>query len=70
MMNLDELKSPTKDVFYIEKMPIKQLLKQFEDKFESWIKTKPTGKISFGVTVNQGGIRGNPKVIIEEDIKD
>ena len=36
--------------------------------FVKWLGSKPTGQFTIQVNVNQGGIRGKPKITIAENI--
>jgi len=37
-------------------------------RFIKWLEKKPTGSFIVEITVNNGGIRGKPKISITEDI--
>jgi len=37
-------------------------------RFEEWISQKPTGTFSLHIEVNQGGIRGKPKIAVSNTI--
>lgn len=36
--------------------------------FIRWLESKPSGELIIKVNINQGGIRGRPKIIITENI--
>lgn len=36
--------------------------------FIKWLETKPTGEFIIKVNINQGGIRGRPKITITDNI--
>ena len=55
--NLDKSKK-SKDNPFIE----------VQKRFSEWIESRPTGKFSVEVNVNQGGIRDKLKIIISEKI--
>ena len=43
----------------------------FEDakeKFEEWLRDRPTGEFSLTIFVNQGGIRDKPKIMTKQDL--
>lgn len=37
-------------------------------RFKKWLEKAPTGKFIVEINVNQGGLRGKPKVSITEDV--
>jgi len=37
-------------------------------RFKEWLKSKPTGRFTIEFNVNQGGVRGKPKIKLTEDI--
>jgi len=41
---------------------------EFKKRLLLWLRTKPTGKASLELTVNEGGIRGLPKISITENL--
>lgn len=47
---------------------INNLFRKIERRFTDWVKGKPTGAFSLHLNVRDGGLRGKPKVRLEDEI--
>jgi len=47
---------------------INDIFQEARKRFIEWMNEKPTGNFSLKITVNQGGIRGNPKIGVEDEV--
>jgi len=45
-----------------------EVFEQAKEEFKRWVQGSPTGEFSLTVFVNQGGVRGNAKIIKKEDL--
>jgi len=43
-------------------------LEQFRARLLLWLESKPSGKASLEFVVNEGGIRGVPRITVTEDL--
>lgn len=43
------------------------LFKRILERFKNWLEGKPTGKFIIEFNINNGGIRGKPKITKKED---
>ena len=46
---------------------IDKLFEKMLRRFKEWVEKKPTGKFIIEINVNEGGVRGKPKVSMTED---
>jgi hypothetical protein len=44
------------------------LFKKIVKRLEDWLEKKPTGRFTIEINVNQGGVRGKPKIYTVEDL--
>lgn len=51
------------DIFFID--VVKEALKKTY--WKEWLRSKPTGKLTIEVNINQGGVQGVPKVTVTDN---
>lgn len=54
--------------FDIKKKLCQDHFENAKNEFEKWLLTCPTGEFSLIIIVNQGGIRGKPKITKKQDL--
>ena len=47
---------------------IKKIITEIEFQLSKWLDKKPSGYFQITINANEGGIRGNPKLTIEENL--
>lgn len=47
---------------------IDAIIRKIIKRVNAWLESKPTGKVVIEINVNQGGVRGKPKISITDEL--
>ena len=51
-----------------KKQNINNLFVDIQAKLCQWLEKRPTGQFSVNLSINEGGLRGRPEIVIKEKI--